>query len=588
MIRILLAAIAALVLVACGGDDGFPPYYFTGDTGTGDTGTGDTGGTDPECVTDDECGEGEACVAETCRPSCASDDECSAPTGVCDETVGACVVCVEDGDCGENAACVSYACVATCETDDDCGDGETCDEGTCVESVEPVCAANATACEGGNVVRCNEDGTDWTTETCDEGTECLVEGGVASCQSTTCEPSSVGCFDAQTAWACAEDGSGRVPTVCDFGTVCDAGACIEVEECLGTSPFEVDFGAVTIGETGERTVTISNCGEATPRIVDMYIDGASEFSFDGPATPFSVASEVGVQVFFDPVNELESAALLYLESELGETYSVQLYGEGFEPETDCPTPVAVCRVQDSGDTWSASVTAEIGDVIECNAWDSFGEVEIVGFSWGLSERPFGSEITDWSDADSFEFEPDVPGDYVVNLAIWDESDTSGCFEDTVDVTVRDESGGEPLPSLHVSLTWDNGADLDHHFVHESGDFFDTTYDCHYGNMNPDWGEAGARHNPTLDVDDTDGFGPENINIAEVEAGVTYTGIVAVSNMNGTSSVAPTLTVFVDDEWVHEFTGSLETSSDYWTAYELVFRPDGTFDLFSIDEYGARP
>ena len=60
----------------------------------------------------------------------------------------------------------------------------------------------------------------------------------------------------------------------------------------------------------------------------------------------------------------------------------------------------------------------------------------------------------------------------------------------------------------------NGADVDLHLSHPSGmGWFDSTYDCHYFNPTPDWGVLNQlADDPSLDIDDIDGGGPENINL----------------------------------------------------------------------------
>ena len=74
-----------------------------------------------------------------------------------------------------------------------------------------------------------------------------------------------------------------------------------------------------------------------------------------------------------------------------------------------------------------------------------------------------------------------------------------------------------------------GADMDLHFMHpyallggedldrdgKTDGWFDSTYDCFFDNPQPDWGVFGNQEtddDPGLDRDDTDGGGPENVNL----------------------------------------------------------------------------
>ena len=68
-----------------------------------------------------------------------------------------------------------------------------------------------------------------------------------------------------------------------------------------------------------------------------------------------------------------------------------------------------------------------------------------------------------------------------------------------------------------------------HLLRAGGDRWRTNEDCYYVNCigrGPDWGGPGAEDNPRLDIDNTSGFGPENINIEEPEPGVYRIGVYA--------------------------------------------------------------
>jgi len=77
------------------------------------------------------------------------------------------------------------------------------------------------------------------------------------------------------------------------------------------------------------------------------------------------------------------------------------------------------------------------------------------------------------------------------------------------------------------MTWDHpSSDVDIHLIQE-GDRADymSGKDCYYANCNTslsngnprlNWGPGGSIDDPRLDLDDVNGFGPENINIEEPE------------------------------------------------------------------------
>jgi uncharacterized protein YfaP (DUF2135 family) len=80
----------------------------------------------------------------------------------------------------------------------------------------------------------------------------------------------------------------------------------------------------------------------------------------------------------------------------------------------------------------------------------------------------------------------------------------------------------PTDAIHIQLVWDSpSTDVDLHLLRENPAGSYTSWsdnDCYYGDCKaPDgldtkWFPALPDANPTLDVDDLDGYGPENINI----------------------------------------------------------------------------
>jgi hypothetical protein len=105
-----------------------------------------------------------------------------------------------------------------------------------------------------------------------------------------------------------------------------------------------------------------------------------------------------------------------------------------------------------------------------------------------------------------------------------------------------------VKAIHCELTWDTpgdenqfdegpdlGSDMDLHFVHPDaggpdldGDgkpdgWFDIPGDCFWFNQQPDWESPNpnTHDDPHMDRDDTDGAGPENLNLDAPVSGRTY-------------------------------------------------------------------
>ena len=103
-------------------------------------------------------------------------------------------------------------------------------------------------------------------------------------------------------------------------------------------------------------------------------------------------------------------------------------------------------------------------------------------------------------------------------------------------------------------------------------------DCYFANCKPSlngtpsrqWGPGGPEDDPVLDVDDVNGFGPENINIDQPEddqaylVGVHYYRDAPGGEGNQRSTLA-TLRIYVWERLVYEEVALLEGTSAWWEA-----------------------
>jgi K319-like protein len=154
---------------------------------------------------------------------------------------------------------------------------------------------------------------------------------------------------------------------------------------------------------------------------------------------------------------------------------------------------------------------------------------IVRWAWSLASQPLGSDAAppSPSNAASTSFTPDIAGIYeLIVTATDDDGMTASC-------TTRVAAGN--VDGLRVEMFWDTATDMDTHLLNPTGTRWFTDNDCYYSNCNVsnghnlEWGAAGDDDNPRLDIDDIDGFGPENINITTPVPG-TYR--VAIHNFSG--------------------------------------------------------
>ena len=140
-------------------------------------------------------------------------------------------MCEDDDDCGQGQICVAGGCVTPpgCEADEDCPGGGICVDGECVPP--GGCQSDAD---------CDDDDA-CTTDVCDPGVSCLhvpidscVDGD--PCTVDSCDPE-IGCVfepldcedgDACTINECVDGDCTTVFIDCPEGQVCEDGECVSI------------------------------------------------------------------------------------------------------------------------------------------------------------------------------------------------------------------------------------------------------------------------------------------------------------------------------------------------------------------------
>ena len=215
-----------------------------------------------------------------------------------------------------------------------------------------------------------------------------------------------------------------------------------------------------------------------------------------------------------------------------------------------------------------------------------------------------------SKAGKMEVLVNVAGEYVFALKVVDTAGTEGCSIAEAQVLVI------PEESIHVELLWDtpgdqdktdtdskDGADLDLHFAHpnamlsktcnpknpemcdgkaclcqpdldldgKSDPFFHGLYDCYWFNSSPNWGAANPDDNPGLDLDDTNGWGPENLNLLTPENQKYTVGVHSWDDHGFGDSVA-TVNIYILGSLKGTYTRPM-TMCDMWWV-KLIEWPSG--------------
>jgi hypothetical protein len=275
------------------------------------------------------------------------------------------------------------------------------------------------------------------------------------------------------------------------------------------------------------------------------------------------------------------------------------------PDADQPTgcPEAVIQVAEGEEVAPQTVlhldgTASVG-----------AQGAIVAWAWEVEEFPAWCEpvLIPSPTFPKPTAEVNCAGTYRFRLQVQDASGAWSCIPATAEVVVVPCCGG-----FHVELLWDTpgdpdptdggpeaGTDLDLHLTHpyaggtdQDGDgvpdgWFDIPFDCFWFNAKPDWGsmDPSVNDNPSLDRDDTDGMGPENINLHGPEA-VTYRVGVHAFNDHGYGPSTVTVRVFMWGNLVFEVSGAVLTSGDLWEVCTIEW-PAGKVSLLQAVDGGFR-
>ena len=335
---------------------------------------------------------------------------------------------------------------------------------------------------------------------------------------------------------------------------------------LALSSRALDFGTVSMGESVPLFFSVSNAGEGDLEIHSATLSGAGkdQFSLLYPLDGQTLTSGAtfSTAILYSPAGEAGDNATLTLTSNDPDEPSVEVVllangGGDFEypvAALACPstvTPLDIARIDGSGST------------------DPNGDGPLT-FVWDVVEAPSGSDYDFTVEEDRASLLTDIAGTYQVSLfvvnAIGLSSAPATCTIDAI-----------PDDQIHVELVWSaNDSDLDLHMVRSGGLPFSDEDDACYCNPTPEWGDLlSLADNPSLDLDDMFGYGPENINIAE-PADDTYQIYVHYYRDLGGGPTTATVRFYLHGALVTE-DYALMQAKDLWHVGAISW-PDGAVTL----------
>jgi hypothetical protein len=218
-----------------------------------------------------------------------------------------------------------------------------------------------------------------------------------------------------------------------------------------------------------------------------------------------------------------------------------------------------------------------GAVESYSAQATAGDRPLQATYWTVTERAAASTAQPSPlDQATTTFTADKAGDYALTFtAVATDGQQASC---TTQVQAVGAAG------LRVYASWVGAPDMDLHLLHPTATmWFDTTtnLDCFYENCvgtSPEWGLPGSFDNPRLDRDDTDGLGPENINLDAPQFGGAYRiGVHHYTSGDSPTDVIVriycrgTLAMMLE----RTITGSsVDNTRDFWKVADVVFPGGG--------------
>jgi hypothetical protein len=369
--------------------------------------------------------------------------------------------------------------------------------------------------------------------------------------------------------------------------------CIVVDQEGG---FE--FGTGFIGGVTTRTLTVRNCSPNKELTVDSIklLDGSDpEFYLDTlpsplPAAPLTIAVD-GTANFllnYAPESERTNTATIEIRSndEAKSPLTIPVTARG--STNACPIAVAKAREVGTANVWRDNIETIPLATIQLSGEDSTDPDApndpnaISRYEWAIVERPGDSTtafIPNATEPDPQLF-LDLAGTYVIELRVFDRQGTPSCSASRVPIIAT------PNEDIHIQLVWDTpgdpdqtdsgtgkGADLDLHFLHPRGNWNAEPWDCYWLNPTENWASTESRDDPSLDIDDTDGSGPENINLNNPENVGYRVGAYYFSDHNFGPSYA-TIRIYLAQVLVFEYRDKyLERTGKFWDAATIEWGPN---------------
>ncbi len=376
--------------------------------------------------------------------------------------------------------------------------------------------------------------------------------------------------------------------------------------CLKPNPSTIDFGDVGVGVPKPIEVQLQGCGTEAVTVTSIALDpGAS----DGLKLDFTTGSftdgkgPTATDALIVQPNATASFRVICTPVSLTAVIAgtVRITSSNADARTipvSCTPAKLACPVACFDVQPGVKVVPQTELTFNSACSKAGGTQVIDKRKWSVTQ-PKGAPPANFSPnatGKEVKFTPNVVGTYEFALEVFDDLGKPGCQPEkrTIEVVPDDK--------LHIELTWttkgdpvvgdDKGADLDLHLAHplassvpgqpdldgngEPDPWWARCYDCFWFNPTPKWGDAfDVADNPSVERDDADGEGPENLSVKVPETNTWYT-IGAYTWSDGKFGASlPRIRIFIDKELVFDKTGPALNTGDMWCAAQVSYDPLAT-------------
>lgn len=273
---------------------------------------------------------------------------------------------------------------------------------------------------------------------------------------------------------------------------------------LVADPVAVDFGVHALGQVDVQVVHLKNAGAVDLQLRSVVGTGEG-LSYTVPGA-MNLAPGEGTDVVVNLKADAYAAingAIWADSTSISGPLQVPVVG------TIAAVPVALCSASPN-----PGLAGETVDWVGSASFDPTGQA-LGSYEWVVTERPLGSSAYFEGTGPDRTMIPDLPGHYAAMLTVATVEGLTATCETSVDVV--------PGQELWIQLTWTMPSDdLDLHLLRDGGDPYSGN-DCWFANCRDHelgWGLAiNDKDDPSLNLDDIEGLGPETMEIPEPADGV---------------------------------------------------------------------